>query len=70
LPDDQSRPKDAGSTKSKITLIHWRRSLIPSDGVANAYGLISECAQQHVLGEDTRIDIEACDECYWQRDHA
>ena len=40
---------------------------IPSNSLASVYGLISEkCARQHVLGEETQVEIEAYDECNWR----
>jgi pyruvate-formate lyase-activating enzyme len=44
-------------------VIQWHRSTIPSNSVASAYGLLSECAQAHVLGGDVDIEIEVYDEC-------
>jgi radical SAM superfamily enzyme YgiQ (UPF0313 family) len=44
-------------------VIQWRRSYIPSNSLASVYALIKHCAQTHVLGPDTEIEIEAFDEC-------
>jgi hypothetical protein len=44
-------------------VIQWRRSYIPSNSLASVYGLVAECAREHVLGADVDIEIEACDEC-------
>jgi radical SAM superfamily enzyme YgiQ (UPF0313 family) len=44
-------------------VIQWHRSTIPSNSLASAYGLLSECAHAHALGTDVDIDIEVYDEC-------
>jgi radical SAM superfamily enzyme YgiQ (UPF0313 family) len=44
-------------------VIQWRRSTIPSNSLASVHGLLTECAQDRVLGDDTDIAIEAYDEC-------
>ena len=44
-------------------VIQWWRSTIPSNSLASVYGLLSECAADHVLGPDVDIDIDAFDEC-------
>jgi pyruvate-formate lyase-activating enzyme len=44
-------------------VIQWHRSTIPSNSLASAYGLLSECAQALVLGADIDIEIEVYDEC-------
>ncbi len=49
-------------------VVQWRRSLIPSNSLANVYGLIRDCADEQVLGPNTRIEIEAYDECNWRVD--
>ena len=36
---------------------------IPSNSLASVYGLLSECADEKVLGSDVEIDIDAYDEC-------
>src|ERR1700730_18633062 len=44
-------------------VIQWMRSTIPSNSLASVHGLIVECAQQHALGPDVKIELEAFDEC-------
>jgi radical SAM superfamily enzyme YgiQ (UPF0313 family) len=44
-------------------VIQWRRSTLPSNSLASVYGLVRECAGNHVLGPDVAIEVEACDEC-------
>jgi pyruvate-formate lyase-activating enzyme len=44
-------------------VIQWRRSSIPSNSLASVHGLLAQCAEDRVLGPDTRIEIEAYDEC-------
>ena len=44
-------------------VIQWRRSTLPSNSLASVFGLIRECADNRVLGPDTDIEVEACDEC-------
>ena len=44
-------------------VIQWRRSTIPSNSLASVYGLLAECAEDHVLGPDVNIDFEIYDEC-------
>jgi len=44
-------------------VIQWRRSTIPSNSLASIHGLLAECAEARVLGEDVEIEIEAFDEC-------
>jgi pyruvate-formate lyase-activating enzyme len=44
-------------------VIQWRRSTIPSNSLASVHGLLAECAEEHALGPDTSIEIEAYDEC-------
>src|SRR6202789_1012233 len=44
-------------------VIQWRRATIPSNSLASVYGLLAECAEQHVLGPDVEIEIEVYDEC-------
>lgn len=44
-------------------VIQWRKSTIPSNSLASVYGLLEECAEAKVLGEDVAIDIDAFDEC-------
>jgi hypothetical protein len=43
-------------------VIQWYRSAIPSNSLAAIYGLAQDCAERHVLGEDTAIEIHALDE--------
>src|SRR5262249_14831394 len=38
------------------------RSLMPSNSLASVYGLLKECADAKVLGDDVDIDIDAYDE--------
>jgi hypothetical protein len=49
-------------------VIQWRRSLLPSNSLASVYGLIADCEQNHVLGPNTHIDVDAYDECNWRID--
>ncbi|MFY9827495.1 MAG: radical SAM protein [Rhodoplanes sp.] len=44
-------------------VIQWWRSTIPSNSLASAHGLISECAAAKTLGPDVDIEVEAYDEC-------
>jgi hypothetical protein len=44
-------------------VIQWHRSSIPSNSLASVYGLLSECADERVLGPEVEIAIDACDEC-------
>jgi radical SAM superfamily enzyme YgiQ (UPF0313 family) len=44
-------------------VIQWWRSTIPSNSLASAHGLISECAAAKTLGSDVDIEVEAYDEC-------
>ena len=44
-------------------VIQWRRSTIPSNSLASVYGLLAECAEDHVLGPDVDIEFEIYDEC-------
>jgi radical SAM superfamily enzyme YgiQ (UPF0313 family) len=71
----QERPRVPGRRQFLVVLIkpshydadgyviQWHRSTIPSNSLASAYGLLSECAQAHALGTDVDIDIEVYDEC-------
>ena len=43
--------------------IQWWRSTIPSNSLASVHGILLMCAQEHALGPDVEIDIEAYDEC-------
>src|SRR4051812_46124564 len=44
-------------------VIQWWRSIIPSNSLASVYGLLADCASEHVLGPDVDIAIDAFDEC-------
>ena len=44
-------------------VIQWHRSTIPSNSLASVYGLLTECAEDKVLGPDVDIEIDAYDEC-------
>jgi len=43
-------------------VVQWWRAWIPSNTLACLYAIAREAAEQKVLGEDTEIVIEACDE--------
>jgi len=43
-------------------VIRWMRSVIPSNTLASLYGLVSDCAERRVLGEDVAIECHAFDE--------
>jgi len=43
-------------------VIQWYRSAIPSNSLAALYGLAKDCADRHILGDDTEIEIHAFDE--------
>jgi len=43
-------------------VIRWYRSPMPANSLASVYGLIDDCAQRHILGSDTDIEIVAIDE--------
>ncbi|MCG8559216.1 MAG: radical SAM protein, partial [Hyphomicrobiales bacterium] len=43
-------------------VIQWLRSPIPSNSLASVYGLVADCAERRVLGEDVEIGVEAIDE--------
>jgi radical SAM superfamily enzyme YgiQ (UPF0313 family) len=43
-------------------VIRWYRSPMPANSLASVYGLIDDCAQRHILGDDTDIEIVAIDE--------
>src|SRR6201985_3899613 len=43
-------------------VIQWLRSAIPSNSLAVLYGLVSDCQQRRVLGEDVDIETVAIDE--------
>jgi Radical SAM superfamily len=42
--------------------IQWYRSAIPSNSLASIYGIVRECADRKVLGDDVEIEIHALDE--------
>lgn len=43
-------------------VIQWLRAPIPSNSLASVYGLIRDCEDRKVLGEDVEIDIDVIDE--------
>jgi hypothetical protein len=43
-------------------VIQWFRSLMPSNSLASVYGLLKECADTRILGDDVDIDIDAYNE--------
>ena len=43
-------------------VIRWYRSPMPANSLASVYGLIDDCAQRHILGIDTDIEIVSIDE--------
>jgi hypothetical protein len=43
-------------------VIQWLRAAIPSNTLAQLYGLAADCAAQDVLGPEVEIEIEAYDE--------
>ena len=43
-------------------VIRWYRSPMPANSLASVYGLVDDCAQRHILGADTDIEIVAIDE--------
>lgn len=43
-------------------VIQWLRAPIPSNSLASVYGLIKDCRERKVLGEDVEIDISVIDE--------
>src|SRR3984957_12382943 len=42
--------------------IQWWRSAIPSNSLASIYGIVQECAERKVLGDDVEIEVHALDE--------
>src|SRR5882724_2681604 len=44
-------------------VIQWWRSMIPSNSLASVYGLLTECAEDKILGPDVEIDVDGYDEC-------
>ena len=43
-------------------VIQWLRSAIPSNSLAVLYGLVLECTEKKMLGEDVEIEVHAFDE--------
>jgi radical SAM superfamily enzyme YgiQ (UPF0313 family) len=43
-------------------VIQWVRSAIPSNSLACLHGLVADCAQRHVLGDDVEIESIPIDE--------
>lgn len=43
-------------------VIQWLKGTIPSNTLAQLYGLAQDCAERRVLGDDTAIEIDAYDE--------
>src|SRR5260221_867180 len=43
-------------------VIQWLRSAIPSNSLAVLYGLVKDCAERQVLGEDVDIETVVIDE--------
>ncbi len=43
-------------------VIQWHRSPIPSNSLAQLYGLVRDCAERRVLGDDVDFVIDAYDE--------
>ncbi len=43
-------------------VIRWVRSVIPSNTLATLYGLVTDCADRRILGEDVAIECHALDE--------
>jgi len=43
-------------------VIRWRRSVIPSNTLAALYGLVVDCAERRVLGDDVEIECHGVDE--------
>src|SRR5215467_839621 len=70
------RPTAAGSARKHFRIvlikpshydddgyvIRWYRSPMPANSLASVYGLINDCAQRHILGAHTDIEIVAIDE--------
>src|SRR5208282_5207123 len=44
-------------------VIQWRRSTIPSNSLASVYGLLTQSAEERILGPDVEIEIDVYDEC-------
>jgi radical SAM superfamily enzyme YgiQ (UPF0313 family) len=43
-------------------VIQWGRSSVPSNSMAAVYGLATDCAERHVLGENVEIAVSVYDE--------
>ncbi len=43
-------------------VIRWLRSVVPSNTLATLYGLVLDCAERRVLGEEVAIECHALDE--------
>jgi radical SAM superfamily enzyme YgiQ (UPF0313 family) len=43
-------------------VIQWYRSAIPSNSLAVLYGLVKDCVEQKLLGDDVTVDVHAVDE--------
>jgi radical SAM superfamily enzyme YgiQ (UPF0313 family) len=43
-------------------VIRWKRSIIPSNTLATMYGLMTDCIDRSVLGDDVEIECHAIDE--------
>ena len=43
-------------------VIRWARSVIPSNTLATLYGLVTDCADRRILGDDVTIECHAIDE--------
>ena len=43
-------------------VIRWVRSVIPSNTLASMYGLVMDCSERLILGEDVEIECHAFDE--------
>jgi hypothetical protein len=45
-------------------VIQWFRAFVPSNSLACMFGIVRDCQQRQVLGDDTEIVIHAYDECH------
>src|SRR5262245_379252 len=43
-------------------VIRWYRSPMPANSLASVYGLLADCAERKILGDDVATDITAIDE--------
>src|SRR5262249_5861368 len=43
-------------------VIRWYRSAVPANSLACVYGLLADCAERKILGDDVAIDITPLDE--------